>query len=62
MYRSDNPIVDYDRHCASKNAWLNKRPVCARCNQHVQDDHAYEIAGEIYCEGCVEQCMFWIDD
>lgn len=61
-YYSDNPIADYDRHCASQSAWLNKRPVCVSCNEHIQEDHAYEIEGEIYCEGCIKQGKFWIED
>lgn len=36
-------------------AWLEKRPVCACCGEHIQDDYQYVINGESYCEECVNE-------
>lgn len=35
-------------------AWLARRPVCADCEQHIQDESAYYINGEWICEDCMD--------
>ena len=40
-------------HDAKQEDWLNKRPVCEECGEHIQDEYLFEIAGVIYCEECV---------
>ena len=47
--------MDYEAECER---WLNKRPVCSVCNEHIQDDYLYRITfrcnEEIICESCME--------
>lgn len=38
-----------------KDAWLRKRPVCAYCNEHIQEDFCYEIDGETVCSVCLDR-------
>ena len=33
---------------------LSSRPVCSYCENHIQDDHYYEIDGKLYCPDCLE--------
>lgn len=34
--------------------WLNDRPECCYCQEHIQDDHYYEINDEVVCFECLE--------
>ena len=62
MYYSGSPYRDYDRYEADQEAWLNSRPVCAWCGEHIQDEHAYRIGNELICEGCLSETRVNIDD
>ena len=44
----------WERHEREQEIWLAKLPVCDYCEQHIQDDHYYEIDGEIICPDCLE--------
>ena len=54
IYRSDDPIRDFNRKSAEEDAWLAKRPVCAECGHPIQDESAYYINGEWICEDCMD--------
>ncbi len=48
---------NYDYFCmheAEMDEKLDRRPVCVCCEEHIQDDHAYNIGGELYCPDCME--------
>jgi hypothetical protein len=45
MYHSDDPYHDFDLWDADQDAWLNSRPVCKWCGEHIQDEYAYRING-----------------
>nr|DAZ73327.1 MAG TPA: DNA ligase IV [Caudoviricetes sp.] len=34
-------------------AKLDSQPVCVCCEEPIQDDHMYDIYGDIYCEDCM---------
>lgn len=51
--RTDDPIADFDRYDREQAAWLESRPVCDNCREHIQDDTAVRIAGRLFCEKCV---------
>lgn len=53
MYYSDDPLFDFYQHDAEQEAWLAKRPVCADCDEHIQDERAYYINGEWICSDCM---------
>lgn len=54
IHRTDDPVRDFARHDAEQEAWLAERPVCADCDEPIQDDHAYEYNGEYICPQCNE--------
>lgn len=53
MYYSDDPVRDFMMHDAKQTRWLKKLPVCAECGEPIQDEHCYEINGELICEDCL---------
>ena len=40
-------------HEDEQDEWLEQRPVCVCCGDHIQDDYCYDVGGEIYCEDCM---------
>ena len=54
MYRTDDPLSDFDRWDREQTEWLEKRPECADCGHPVQDDFYYLINGEVICQDCLE--------
>lgn len=44
----------WEAHERKKEAWLAERPVCADCDNPIQDDHCFEINGEYICPTCME--------
>ena len=44
----------WKQHDAEQNRWLEQLPVCADCDEHIQDDHYFEINGEYICPRCME--------
>lgn len=53
-FRTDNPISDFNRWDAEQESWLAERPVCADCDEPIQDDHYFDINGEAICPDCME--------
>lgn len=54
MQYSDDPVSDYAAWDAKQARWLEKRPVCSECDEHIADDVAYYIEGEWVCERCMD--------
>ena len=54
MFYSDNPVLDYEHYDAEQNRRLEELPVCADCDEHIQDETAYYINGEWICEDCMD--------
>lgn len=44
----------FRRHDDEAEAILDGLPVCCCCGNHIQDDHYYDVDGEIYCGDCME--------
>ena len=44
----------WESHDAQQEQALSERPVCADCDQHIQDEEAYYINGEWICESCMD--------
>lgn len=59
---TDDPIRDFEQHDAEQERWLSKRPVCAVCGEHVQDDLALFLWNEWICDECVAKNKAWVDD
>ena len=54
LFYSDDPLADFDRYDEEQNKWLERRPVCVDCGEHIQDETAYYINGEWICEDCMD--------
>ena len=54
MYRTDDPLMDFDKWERQKEQLAASLPECDYCGNPV-DDHYYNINGEIYCEGCLDE-------
>lgn len=55
MSYTDNPVADFERHDAEQQAWLDKLPKCCWCDKPIQDEYLFDIKGDLYCEGCMEE-------
>lgn len=54
MYIPDN----YDRwaeYDAERQNELDRLPECSECGNPIQDEHCYEINGELICPDCMEE-------
>ena len=56
FYYSDDPARDYARYDAELEEELESRPVCAYCEQHIQEDECFYINGEYICDDCLNLC------
>lgn len=52
--RTGDPHADFLAHEREQERWLARLPVCDICGHPVQDDHYYEINGEVICERCLD--------
>lgn len=35
--------------------WIEKRPVCDGCGEHITDDIYFDVDGDCLCEACFEE-------
>lgn len=54
MSWTDDPLIDFHRHDIEQAEKLKRLPVCADCDEHIQDEFCYEFNGENICERCLE--------
>ena len=57
LFRTDDPIYDFNNWDARQNKWLEQRPICVDCGEHIQDDQAYYINGEWICLNCMDSYL-----
>jgi formylmethanofuran dehydrogenase subunit E len=62
MFYSDDPERDFLRWDAQQQNELKKLPVCADCDNPIQDESAFYINGEWICEDCMEAYRMEVDD
>lgn len=62
IHRTDNPIRDFLNHEKEQEDWLSRRPECADCGEHIQDEHAYYINGEWMCQSCMSTYLVEVRD
>lgn len=60
--RTDDPIADFQRHDAEQTEWLKKRPKCACCRDHIQQETAVHIYDKWYCDECLDAVRESIGD
>lgn len=51
---TDDPVADYERYSAQQERWIQKLPVCGRCNKHIQQEDAVRIDDEYICDSCID--------
>lgn len=61
MFSSD-PVIDYLHHEYEAEKWLQSRPECSICGNHIQEDIALKLDGEWICDRCVSENRQWIDE
>lgn len=52
----------WEAHEQEQNSWLAKRPICADCGEHIQDEEAYYINGEWICADCMSVYLVNVED
>ena len=45
----------WEAHDAEQERRREQCPVCSECDRHIQDEHCYEINGELICSECMEE-------
>lgn len=61
MHVPDN-YDQFKKWDAEQSDWLERRPECADCGKHIQDDTAFCIDGEWICEGCMSAYLVNVED
>ena len=54
MFYTDDPLMDFARHDAQQTKELESRPVCADCQEHIQEETAFYIEEKWICENCID--------
>lgn len=54
-FRTDDPLMDFERHDREQSKWLERCPVCEICGEPIQDEHLYLINDEFVCYECLER-------
>lgn len=57
MFRSDNPIRDFERYDAEQQRKLDRLPKCAYCGEPIQDEKCYRINGDLVHTDCAEEYL-----
>lgn len=52
FYRTDDPVADFERYDAEKEAEREKMPKCSNCGEPIQDGYLFDIEDTLYCEEC----------
>lgn len=52
----------WEQHDHEQNEWLEKRPKCICCGEHIQEDSAVQIQGDYYCDECLDGMRVCIDE
>ena len=47
----------WEEHDYEQEIWLQSRPICEHCKEHIQDEDAIEIDGCLICEDCIGEYM-----
>lgn len=46
----------WEAHEREQEAWLESRPICCRCGEHIQEEPVYHpITGAEMCPECLEE-------
>jgi hypothetical protein len=59
MYSSD-PNIDFLEHDREAERWLESRPVCSICGNHIQEEYALYLDDWI-CPDCVKENTKYVE-
>ena len=62
MYRTDDPIADFNRHDYEQERWLESRPTCYECGEAITEEYAYMIDSNYICHECMEEHRIYIEE
>lgn len=62
MIRSDDPERDYAQWETEQYLYEMACPVCNDCGEHITDEHYWEFHGVFYCESCLDNHKYYVDD
>lgn len=54
---SDFDVYMADQRDRDEAKWLESRPICAYCGEHIQEEYALCLDGDWICEDCVKENM-----
>ena len=52
LFYTSDLIADFANHDREQAKRLDKLPKCDCCREPIQDEHCFDIYGDIYCEEC----------
>lgn len=52
----------YVEHEMEEQEWLESRPICSECGEHIQDEYAYKIGGRLICKCCMESYSVAVEE
>ena len=62
MYRTDDPIADFNRHDYEEQKRLASRPTCSVCGEPITTETAYRFNDELICEDCMCEHRIYIEE
>lgn len=62
MYRTDEPLDDFNRYEEDRQRELDQLPVCSQCDEPIQSTFCWEIGNKVFCETCVEHFKKYTTD
>ena len=62
MSYTNEPALDAAQRDYERDRWLESRPICDWCGEHIQDEWMYMFDGKTVCETCMEECRYSVDD
>ena len=62
MYRTDDPIADFNRYDYEEQKGLASRPTCSGCGEPITTETAYRFNDELICEGCMCEHRIYIEE
>lgn len=54
VFYTDDPVKDFENYDRDQARKLSELPVCADCDEPIQDSTCYEFNGEYICESCLK--------
>ena len=52
MFYTDDPLRDFDRHCAEQDKAMELLPECSECGEKITDDFCFVFGDEPICDEC----------